>query len=120
LLLGVLGVIDSPPVLLAGTAVAGWCFVVALLGFARLRLSFTNPTLRYLSESAFPVYLLHQSAIVIIGYAVIQLQLGVIAKFLLLLVTAPAATLLVYHYGVRPYRLSRFLCGMRQKKEDGR
>ncbi len=119
LLLGTLGVFDSPSVLLAGTAVAGWCFVVALLGFAHRSLSFTNPVLDYLAESAFPVYLLHQSAIVIIGYAIIQLRLGITPKFLLLLVSAPAATLFVYHYGVRGFSIPRFLCGMGSNRNRG-
>src|SRR6185503_6612674 len=47
LLLGVLGVFSSPAVILAHTAIAGWCFVLALLGGARRMLSFTSPALRY-------------------------------------------------------------------------
>lgn len=59
LLAGVLGVFASTPAVLGGTAVAGWCFVLALLGFARERVTRSGPRLRDLSESAFPIYLLH-------------------------------------------------------------
>jgi glucan biosynthesis protein C len=119
LLLAVLGVFSSAPILLAGTAVAGWCFVLALLGFARVRLSFTNPALAYLTESAFPVYLLHQSAIVLIGYPLLRLELGIAPKFALLLVASAAATLAVYHFGVRPFSVPRFLCGMKLRRRPG-
>ena len=61
LLLAVLGVMASPAVLLVGSAVAGWCFVVALLGLAHRFLTTSGPALHYLSESAFPVYVLHQA-----------------------------------------------------------
>jgi uncharacterized protein (DUF2147 family) len=115
LLLGVIGVFSSPAVLLAHTAIAGWCFVLAFLGWARRLLSFTTAALRYLTESAFPVYLLHQSAIVIPGYFLIQLPLGLWTKFVLLFVVSSAVTLAVYHLLVRPFAVTRFLCGMKAR-----
>lgn len=113
LFLGVLGVFSSPPVMLAHSAVAGWCFVIALLGWARRKLSFTTPALDYLTESAFPVYLLHQSAIVVPGYFLVQLPLGLWPKFFAILMVATVLTVGVYHWLVRPYRVPRFLCGMK-------
>ena len=113
LLLGVLRAFSSPPVLLAMTAIAGWCFVIALLGWGHRLLSFSTPALRYLTESAFPVYLLHQAAIVIPGYFLIQLPLGVFAKFILLLAVSTIATVSTYHVLVRPFSVTRFLCGMK-------
>jgi len=115
LLLAVLGVIRTPSLLLAGSAVAGWCFIVALLGFARERLMRPAPVLAYLTESAFPVYILHQIAIVGIGYWLVRLPLGIPAKFTLLLVASVAATLGVYHFVVRPTPALRFLFGMKPK-----
>ncbi len=113
LLLGVLRAFSSPPVLLAMTAIAGWCYVIALLGGSHQLLSFDTPALRYLTESAFPVYLLHQAAIVIPGYFLIQLPLGVFAKFVLLLAVSTTVTLSTYHVLVRPFAVTRFLCGMK-------
>lgn len=113
LFLGVLGVFSSPAILLAHTAIAGWCFVLSFLGWAREKLSYTTPTLSYLTESAFPVYLLHQSAIVLPGYFLIQLPLGVFTKFFLLLFLSTTITVGFYHLLVRPFFLPRFLCGMK-------
>jgi uncharacterized protein (DUF2147 family) len=113
LLLGVLGVFQAPPVLLAGTAVAGWCFVLAALGAAHHFLASVTRGLSYLSESAFPVYWLHQSAIVLIGYGVIHLELGIAAKYAVLLAASVSAVLAVYHFVVRRFSVTRFCVGMK-------
>jgi uncharacterized protein (DUF2147 family) len=113
LVLGVAGVIQSAPIILALTAVAGWCWVIAFLGHAHRRLRREAPLLGYLTESAFPVYLLHQSAIVLPGYFLIQLPIGIWAKFALLLATATGLTLSAYHFVVRKHSLPRLLCGMK-------
>jgi uncharacterized protein (DUF2147 family) len=115
LLLGVLRVFSTPAVLLVGTAVAAWCFVIAFLGIARRYLTASTPTLTYLSESAFPVYVLHQAAIVLPGYWIVGLPLGIATKFVLLLLLAVAITMSVYHWLVRPFAVPRFLLGMRAK-----
>ncbi len=114
LLLGVLEVYESTAFILANTAVAGWCFVLSLLGWAKHSWSAPSRRLDYLRHSAFPVYLLHQSAIVLPGYLIIHLDLGPLVKFALLLTVATLSTLAAYHWLVRPYRLPRVLCGMKE------
>ena len=116
LLLGVLGVFQAPSVLLAGTAIAGWCFVVALLGAAHRFLTSVTTRLSYLTESAFPVYWLHQAAIVLIGYPVIHLELGITAKYAVLLVASLSATLAVYHFAIRRFAIARFCVGMKPRR----
>jgi fucose 4-O-acetylase-like acetyltransferase len=115
LLLGVLGVIAAPSALLAGTPVAGWCFVVALLGAAHRFLAPLTTGLRYLTESAFPVYWLHQAAIVLIGYPILQLELGIATKYALLLVASVSATLALYHFVVRRFSITRLCVGMKPR-----
>src|SRR5712691_10631031 len=115
LLLAVLGIAASPAVLLVGSAVAGWCFVVALVGVAHRFLTTSGPALHYLSESAFPVYVLHQAAIVLPGYFLIRLPMGIGAKFVLLLLLSVSLTLAVYQWLVRPFAVPRFLLGMKPR-----
>ncbi len=115
LLAGVLRLHESPSALLAGTAVAGWCFVLVALGLARRFLDFGNATLHYLSEAAFPVYILHQAAIVVPGYFLVRLPLGVAPKFLLILTVSVVLTFAIYHFVVRALPPARFLFGMRPK-----
>jgi uncharacterized protein (DUF2147 family) len=113
LLAAVLGAFSSTPAVLAGSAVAGWCFVAALLGFARAHVTHGGSRLGALAESAFPVYVLHQPVVVLLAAGVVTLSLGVAAKFLLLLAASVAVTLAVYRLGVRPFGPTRFLLGMK-------
>lgn len=104
--------VQAPSLLLTGVAVAGWCSVVALLGFARARHPRGGARLDALAESALPVYLLHQPVIVLLGFGVVQLPLGVAAKFVLLLLAASLVTLALYAAARRSH-FTRFLLGMR-------
>ena len=113
LLGGVVGLYSSQAIMLAGSAIAGWAFIVAILGAGRRWLSFSNPTLVYLAEAALPIYVLHQTAIVVPGFWLVQLPLGITAKFSLILGVAYGLIFGVYHCVVRPVRLLRVMFGMR-------
>ena len=45
-----------------------WCAIAAILGFARCWNPGDSPALRYLSQAVFPVYILHQTIIVVLAY----------------------------------------------------
>ena len=45
-----------------------WCAIVAVLGLARRIAPGDSPTLRYLSRAVFPVYILHQTIIVVLAW----------------------------------------------------
>ena len=46
-----------------------WLCVVAVLGFARRWLNRDSATRRYLTDAIFPFYIVHQTAIIMIAYA---------------------------------------------------
>ncbi len=83
------------------TAVVGYGLVVALLGFAREHLTRDAPLRAYLAEASLPIYVLHQLAIVLPGYLIIQTTAPVAVKLPLLLASSIALTFVVYHFGVR-------------------
>ena len=94
------------------SAVTGYCVVVALLGAARRFLDVATPTLAYLVDASLPIYVLHQLAIVAIGYAVITTAASIPVKLATLLVTSVAATFFAYHWLVRPSALARAALGI--------
>lgn len=102
----------GPLAIQALSAVAGYGVVVALLGGARRFLTFSTPALAYLVDAALPIYVLHQLAIVAIGYAVITTDAGIAAKVVALLVASVVATFLAYHWLVRPSALARAAFGL--------
>ncbi len=111
LLLAVLKVFTATWVVLAGSAVAGWCLIIAILGLGEPLRRAWGSALPYLRDSAFPVYILHQAAIVVPGYFLIQLPLGIPAKFVLVLLVALLSALALYHFVVRPWEPVAFLFG---------
>ena len=101
------GVADAP---MAGTvapmlrwslvSVQQWCAIVAALGFARLHLSRDGRLRRYLTEAVFPVYILHQTAIIVLAQWLRPSQLGAAPEAAVLV----AATLLVCFAGFEAAR----------------
>lgn len=83
------------------SACVGFSLVVAMVGFASERLRFSNRALGWLAPSAFPVYLLHQTAVVMLAFVVVPLDLGIPAKYGLVLVGSVATTLAAYELVVR-------------------
>lgn len=63
-----------------------WAWILMLLGFARRFMNFDSPARRYLTDAVFPYYILHQTAIVVLGHHLTKLGLpvGVEAAILVL------------------------------------
>lgn len=87
--------------------------LIAILGFGQKYLDFTNRALRYASEAAYPFYILHQTVIVIVGFFVVQWDVGVLAKFCTIVAAATLATTLAYELVVKRTNVTRFLFGMK-------
>jgi peptidoglycan/LPS O-acetylase OafA/YrhL len=100
---------------------APWFFMVALLGYGQQFLNFTNRFLKYFAEASYPVYILHQTVIVVIGFYVVQWSAGVSVKYVTILVASFVATVILYDLLVRRTNVTRFLFGMRplKKKSPG-
>jgi glucan biosynthesis protein C len=93
-----------------------WCWLLALLGFGRKHLNFTNKVRDYAVEAALPFYILHQTFIIIIGFYVIQWHIALMLKFLLIIVLTFITVLPVYDLIVKRIWPVRFLFGMKSKK----
>jgi peptidoglycan/LPS O-acetylase OafA/YrhL len=96
---------------------APWFFTIAILGYGKQFLNFTNQFLKYNAASSYPVYILHQTVIVIIGFYVVQLTAGIPIKFLSILGASTLVTFVIYNFLVKRTNLTRFLFGMRLKKK---
>jgi len=68
-----------------GRVVFAWTMIMTLAGLSRRFLNRDGPARRYLTEAIFPVYILHQTIIVVAGYALTGRGLGVWGEFALLL-----------------------------------
>ena len=92
-----------------------WYWLVAILGYGRRLLNFTNRLQRYANEAAYPFYILHQTVIIAVGFFVVRWDLNLWLKFFIIMALAFGLTLLLYEFGVRRTNVTRFLFGMKLK-----
>ena len=94
-------------------AFATWFWLIAIVGYGRRFLNFTNGVLEYASRGSYPFYILHQTVIVLLAYEVVQWKAGTAWKYLFLTTASLGVTLLAYDVLVRRTRATRFLFGMK-------
>ncbi len=94
-----------------------WFWLIALLGYGRQYLNRANRVLRYASEAAYPVYILHQTVILLVGFYVVTWPVDLGVKYIVIVLGALAATLAVYDLLVRRTNITRFLFGMKPLKQ---
>ena len=88
-----------------------WLTIAAIVGFAHRHLTHDNAARRYLTSAIFPVYILHQTVIVVVAHALKPSHLyPPIEGALLVLVTA--ATCFLSYEAIRRVRLLRPLFGL--------
>lgn len=91
-----------------------WCAIAALLGFAYRWRDVDSPVLRYLSLAVFPLYILHQTVIVVLAHALKPLHIPAAAEAVLLVVATFALCLGAYEL-IRRVGWLRPLFGLRPR-----
>ena len=92
-----------------------WFVILALLAYGKRLLNFTNRFLSYFAEASYPIYILHQTVIVILGYFVVRSGLPLLAKYAVIVAGSFALCVLVYDLLVRRNNVTRFLFGMKPR-----
>ena len=111
------GILPLPgAVSLAFNAIACWCWLIAIIGIGSRVLNFTNRVLRYASDAVLPVYILHQTIIVTLGFYVIKWNTAVAPKYFFIAMATLVSCLAIYEV-VRSNNVTRFLFGLRLKKK---
>lgn len=94
-------------------AAAGVCGVAAILGWGSRLATVDGRVFRHLRASALPVYVLHQTVIVLLGWWIADAAAPLGVRYVGLVVTASAVTFGLYHFVVRRVRAVAFLFGMK-------
>jgi len=92
-----------------------WSWLLAFLGLGHRFLNRDGKVLRYLSEAAYPFYILHLPLTTLAGFVFIRLDTQVAVKYLLIVMTATLVTLAVYEVAVRRFNPMRFLFGLKPR-----
>ena len=95
----------------------GWTGIMTLLGVGQSTLNFYNRISGYLSRASFPVYILHMPILVVTGFFVLKLSMGVAGQFLLIILISAIVTFLAYEI-VKRVSFLRFLFGIEKSKRQ--
>ena len=91
---------------------AVWLVILSLTGIALHSWNKPGKLLSYLNRASFPVYVLHQSVLLVIAYFIVLLALAPAAKFLLIVLLSLLATFACYGI-LRRFRATRWLLGIK-------
>lgn len=91
-----------------------WLAIVAILGFARRHLNRDGAARRYLTAAVFPVYILHQTIIVVAAHALQPARLAPVLESAVLVLFTVALCFLGYE-AIRRVNVLRPLFGLAQK-----
>lgn len=94
-----------------------WSLILAALGFAKKHLNFSNRFLQYANQAVYPFYILHQTLIVAMGYYIVQWQLPLAVKMILLIVLCFTSLVVIYHWLIKRFVVTRILYGMKPKQK---
>jgi hypothetical protein len=93
-----------------------WAWVMTLLGFGARWLNHDHAMLSWAREASYPIYILHQTVIVLLAWRAVQSTDSVLAKFAFTSLGSLAITVAVYQTLVRPFDVTRVLFGMRPQR----
>lgn len=92
---------------------SAWTWILSILGYAKAYLNFNNRFLAIANEGIYPFYILHQTFIVMIAYYVLQVHETIASKYFFLTLTSFVLSIGCYMFLVKPYKITRFLFGMK-------
>lgn len=91
-------------------------WLIFILSLGPRFLNFRNNLLRYCNEAVLPFYVLHQTVIIVIGFYVVQWQVGIPVKYVVISTASLGATIGIYDLLIRRTNVTRFLFGMKPKR----
>ncbi len=90
-----------------------WLWLQAILGLSMRYLSSSGRQLKYLNQLVFPIYILHQTVIIIVGYYVIQVPGSITFKFSAILLGSLLIMLGLYEAVLKRAAITRLLFGIK-------
>ncbi|MCB0731935.1 MAG: acyltransferase family protein [Ignavibacteriae bacterium] len=97
-----------------------WVFIISwlftILGYSKFIFNKPSKLLTYTNESVYPLYILHQSIMIIFGYYIIHLDWNVYLKFWVIVLITFGGSFLFYELFIKRFNMMRLLFGMKSKK----
>jgi len=91
-----------------------YSWILFFLGFFASKFNFSHSILVPANISILPIYILHQTLIIVIGYYIVNTELHIALKFVIITFTAIPAAVLLYKI-IQTNTVLRFLFGLKRK-----
>jgi glucans biosynthesis protein C len=95
-----------------------WTWLMTFLGFGRRYLSFGNRLLTWARDASYPVYILHQTVIIVIAWFVIAQPWNPWIKYWVVLVSTLVVCVLLYEFLLRRFTLLRLAFGIKTHRPE--
>ena len=95
-----------------------WCWSMVMMSIGIRYLNFSNRWLQYGREGSYPFYFFHQPVIIFIAFYVVQWEINVPLKMLVVVIGSFSLTLGIYELLVQRIDPIRRLFGMKPKKSN--
>src|SRR5690349_2771413 len=90
-----------------------WMCLLAFLGYGRQHLSFGNRLLSWARDASYPIYILHQTVIIMIAFKVIQEPWSPWTKYWVVFGATLVVCVLLYEFVLRRFALTRAAFGIK-------
>jgi peptidoglycan/LPS O-acetylase OafA/YrhL len=95
--------------------ITGYCWMMFVVYIGIRFLDFRNDILQYAREASYPFFFVHQPVIIFVAYYVVQWDLHLLIKLLLIPISSFAISLGIYEFLVRRINPVRVLLGMKPR-----
>jgi len=92
-----------------------YSWILFFLGFFAKHMNFKRSILVPANISILPIYILHQTLIIVFGFYIVKLDLNIFLKFTIITLTAMPTALLLYKI-IQTNNVLRFLFGLKKKE----
>jgi surface polysaccharide O-acyltransferase-like enzyme len=106
---------DGPSYAIA-SGVFGWTAILAIVGMASHHLRSPSPVLSYLNVAVLPVYMLHQTVLILLAVAVFRRGLPLWLEGGLIAMATLGISLAIYEAAIRRWSPLRFLFGLKRER----
>lgn len=93
-----------------------WCWILVFLGFGKRHLGWNSPYLKYANEAVYPFYILHQTITVMIGFYLIDWQVGIAPKFFVVASGTFLGCWILYEGLIKRNNITRVVFGLKRRK----
>ena len=98
-------------------AIESCLWIYTVMGFGRKHFNKPSNSLSYLSQAAYPVYILHMFFLYLAALLVFPLEIHVMLKFVISILFTGAGCMVTYEYLIRRFNLLRVLFGLKKKEK---